>query len=256
MHSVLRVLALALVCGPGFAAGAAATGPADDDDAPSIAARLLETLGGAPAWAAARSIRVELRGYYAREHRPWTETYWMDLEAARGRFELRGGDADRTIAWTPEGGWEEKDGAVEPMSGARHDLEMAYWRRQPAVLFRRLAQGEIEIRAAEGTDETAVEAVDLASAEVLARFVLNLESEPTKWRARIGEHEIDHLLGPLATYGRIHFPAWGGSVDGIWRYDHLTIELSDSPFDASVEPPSPPKADSASSQADSDRERR
>jgi len=243
MRTLLRALALtlALACSLGPAApGSAASDAAADEAARQLATRLLEALGGRGVWATARSMRVELRGFYAREHRPWTETYWMDLEAPRGRFELRGGDADRTIAWTPENGWEEKDGVVELMSGARHDLEMGYWRRQPAVLLHQLAQGKVELRTVDGGDGVVVQAIDLASGDPIARFALNLESEPTKWMTQIGEREIDHFLGPLAAYGRIRFPKWGGSVDGVWRYEHRTIELSDAPFDARVDPPSAP----------------
>jgi len=203
---------------------------------------MLAALGGRRAWAEARSLRVELRGFYARESRPWTEVFWIDLESPRGRFELRGGDADRTIAWTPEGGWEERDGAVEPIPAARHEIEMEYWRRQPAVLLHQLAQGKVGFTPATEADEKTIQVVDLATAEPLARFTVNLQAEPTKWTTQLGEHAIDHLLGPLATFGEIRFPRWGGSVDGVWRYEHVSVEISPAPFDAPLEPPSAPAA--------------
>lgn len=240
MSTVVRVLPFVLLCS---AALAAVEPTAPDSTAPHTSARLLEALGGRPAWAEARSIRVVLRGYYAREHRPWTETFWLDLEAPRGRFELRDGDVDRTIAWTPNGGWEERDGTVEPMPEARHAVEMAYWRRQPFVLFHQLAQGKVDLRLAAGDDDSTLRAIDLATGETLARFAVNLAGEPTKWLARIGDHEIEHLLGPLEPYGQIRFPRWGGSVDGVWRFDHISIELGSAPFDAPLQPPSVPTTD-------------
>jgi hypothetical protein len=198
---------------------------------------MLEALGGSRPWAEARTIEVELRGFYAREHRPWTEAFWMGLEMARGRFELRGGDLDRTIAWTPEGGWEESRGRVEVMPEERHDLEMAYWRCQPVVLFHRLAQGAAEARTGPGDDENVFEVVDPASGEILAKLSVDLRGEPTRWAAKIGKRELEHLLGPLESFGEIRFPKWGGSVDGIWRYEHLSVKLSPLPLGVSLDPP-------------------
>jgi hypothetical protein len=236
MPSVTRITALTLLFSAGLAAEeTAAVG--DAATASELSARMLEALGGSRSWTEARTIKVELRGFFAREHRPWTEVFWMDLDSARGRFELRGGDLDRTIAWTRDGGWEESRGRVEVMPEERHDVEMLYWSRQPVVLFHRLAQEAFKARTAPGEDENAFEVVDPASGEILAQLSVDLRGEPTRWAAKIGEHELEHVLGPLESFGSIRFPKWGASVDGIWRYEHLSVELSSLPLGVSLDPP-------------------
>jgi CubicO group peptidase (beta-lactamase class C family) len=59
----------------------------DDERAVTSAARMLDTLGCRAAWARARTIRTELQGHHSRGQEPWDETFWMDLEAPRGRFD-------------------------------------------------------------------------------------------------------------------------------------------------------------------------
>jgi hypothetical protein len=90
-----------------------------DPEAIASVRRMLGMLGGQDTWAQARSIYVELLGHYAPEPDPWMESYWIDLEVPRGRYEIRAGESERVIAWTLDGGWESRDGVVEPQSEER-----------------------------------------------------------------------------------------------------------------------------------------
>jgi hypothetical protein len=185
-----------------------------DAEALKLVERMLESLGGRQVWAEARSIEVELRGFYARQQEPWNERFWMDLETANGRFELRGKDTDRTIAWTPKGGWELAGGKLEVMPDDRHAFEMEYWKRQPFVMFHRLAVGG-DTRVAMGDNEYRFDVFDSRKGELLAQFAVNLKGEPTKWGTKIDERDIEHVLGPLESFGNLRLPRWGTSLDGV-----------------------------------------
>lgn len=235
MKRWIRTLMMTLattVClvAPGNGDAAGLTG---DPQAVALAERMLETIGGRELWASARTIEVKLRGYYAREHEPWIETFWMDLENPNGRFELRGGDVDRTIAWTPKTAWEFANGAVETFDQDRHAFELEYWKRQAVVVFHRLAKGE-GTRVANGDNEFRFDVFDAGSDELLAQFAVNMKGEPTKWGTRIGEREFEHVLGPLESYGKLRLPRWGGTLSAVWRYEHQHIALSPDPIDASL----------------------
>lgn len=234
----MTVVLTACLWAPGNSDAAVLTG---DPEAVALAERMLGTLGGRDVWADARVIEVKLRGYYAREHEPWNETFWMDLDKPNGRFELRGGDVDRTIAWTPEGGWELANGEIETFDEERHSFELDYWKRQAVVVFHRLAKGE-GIRVANGDNEFRFDVFDAASDELLAQFAVNVKGEPTKWGAKIGEREFEQVLGPLESYGKLRLPRWGATLSAVWRFEHQHVALSPDPISVSLEPPKPKSA--------------
>jgi hypothetical protein len=212
-----------------------------DKDAIALAERMLQTLGGKAVWAGGRAISVELTGYYAREQEPWHEIFWMDLEAPRGRFELKGETVDRTIAWTPDGGWELNDGTLEMLGPDRRAFEIEYWRRQPVVIFHRLARGVPATRVEKGDNEFRFDVFDAESDTLLAQFAVNMKGEPIKWGSSIGEQEFEHFFGPLQSYGGLHMPKWGGSISAVWRYEHIDVALMTSQPSVSFEPPSEPE---------------
>lgn len=208
-----------------------------DEEAVALANRMLETLGGRDVWAQARTIKVELHGYYAREQEPWDETYWMDLETPSGRFELKGATVDRIIAWTPKAGWELERDNLEPFSEDRHSFELEYWRRQPVVIFHRIASGTPEIRVAMGTNEYRFDVFDAQTDELLAQFAVNQKGEPIKWGSAIGDREFEHVFGPLGEFDGFRLPRWGATITGVWRYEHVAASLSPAAPAVSFEPP-------------------
>lgn len=238
MNTALRLILTAATVAVCWTSGRTtrAADLAGDPEAVARAGSLLETLGGREVWAGARTVKVELRGFYARQQEPWLETFWLDLEAPNGRFELKGGDVDRVIAWTSQDGWEIADGTLKTMPPDQHTTEMQYWRCQPLVIFHRLALGGADTRVALGEDGR-LEVLDATRGELLARFALNQKAEPLKWSAKLGEREIDHVLGPLEAFADARFPRWGSSLDGVWRYEHVSVELSAKPLSVPLDPP-------------------
>jgi hypothetical protein len=238
-------------CGPVAMAGVLALGvavrtAAQDaglDGGPravAAAERLLAGLGGREAWARARTVAVELRGYYAPDSLPWVERYWIDLVVPRGRYEIRTGRAERVIAWTAAGGWESRDGVVEGQSPERHKLEQAYWTSELTVVFRRLAAGTPRTTVTLDSTSAGLWTLtlrDAASRDSVAQFTLNAAGEPIRWSARINDEPFDRILGPLADYERVRVPKWGATPSGEWRYEHLRVTLSPEPPRVSFERP-------------------
>jgi hypothetical protein len=238
MLRVARTTTLMIVAGLVWGPPASAEGLEGDAAAVELAERMLETLGGHAAWGRAQTIHVELRGYYAREVEPWEESFWMSLEAPRGRFELKGPTTDRVIAWRPEGGWELDHGKLEPLSEDRHRFELAYWARQPVVIFHRLALGQPRTRVEPGDDEGRFDVLDAATGERLAQLAVNAKGEPIKWSTALGDDEFEQVFGPLATYGDVRLPKWGATIAGVWRYEHEAVALGAGPLPVSLEPSS------------------
>ncbi len=198
-----------------------------DEKAISMVDRMLETLGGKSVWAKAAAIKVELNGYYAREQEPWYEKFWMELDNPRGRFELKNETIDRVIAWTPEGGWEFENGKAEVMENNMHTFEMKYWKRQPVVVFHRLALNKPDTRVEMGDNEFRFDVFDNESNELIAQFAVNMKGEPIKWGSKINDREFEHIFGVLQNYENVIMPRWGASISGVWRYEHLEVSLSE-----------------------------
>lgn len=226
--------------GLGLLPSAATAQLSGDDEAISLVHRMLEALGGQERWASARAIYIELSGYYAPEPNPWSEAYWIDLEVPRGRYEIQSGESERVIGWTAVGGWEWRDGVVQPQSEERHQIEQAYWAREPTVIFRRLAAGtpasRLELDSISSELRT-VTVMDAESGETLSRLTLNSAAEPVRWSATIADDTFERVLGPLGEYDGIRIPKWGATPSGIWRYEHRTASLTREPPPVSFEPP-------------------
>lgn len=213
-----------------------------DTAAVSLAERMLTTLGGRDAWAGARTIAVDLRGHHATDPEPWIESYWIDLVVPRGRYQIRAGASERVIAWTTAGGWESRDGAVEDQSPKRHALEQAYWMAELTVLFRRLAASKPATRLALDTTETGLATLTLRdphTGDTVARLTLDAAARPIHWAALVTGQTFQRILGPLADYGGLRLPRWGATPDGVWRYEHLRVALSDQPPTVSFARPDP-----------------
>lgn len=206
------------------------------------AERMLGALGGRDAWARARTIAIELRGHFGSDSNPWAERYWIDLEAPRGRYQIRAGGSERIIVWTTEGGWESRDGAVESQSADRHALEQAYWAAELTVVFRRLAAARPATRLQRDTTAAGLSVITLlvpASADTIARLTLDAGGRPVHWAAPIRGRTFQRILGPLADYGGLRLPRWGATPDGLWRYEHLTASLITEPPPVSFARPEP-----------------
>lgn len=202
--------------------------------------QMLRTIGGRDVWENARTINIRLRGHYAKEPEPWMEIFWIDLEEPRGRYEITSDSSRRVIAWTTAGGWEDRNGAVEPYSEERLELDKNYWQREPNVIFHRLAKGVPATLV--GLDSTDAELrritiIDAAKNDTLCWFAVNPKSEPVKWSTYINNNLFEHVLGPLGDYDDIRLPKWGATIGGVWRYEHLQVALSPDPPPVSFEPP-------------------
>jgi hypothetical protein len=211
-----------------------------DEEAVSLVRRMLQTLGAQEVWQQGRTINIQLRGHYAKEQEPWVETFWIDLEEPRGRYEIKSQSSERVIAWTAAGGWEFKDGKLEPYSEARFDLEKKYWAREPNVIFHRLAKGVPATRVVLDTTDANLQritVIDAVKSDTLCWLAVNLKSEPVKWSTIINNDTFEHVFGPLADFGGIRLPKWGATIGAVWRYEHVTASLSSEPPQVSFRPP-------------------
>jgi hypothetical protein len=203
--------------------------------------RMLETLGGEEVWAAGRTIRIQLRGHMALEAQIWEETFWIDLQVPRGRYEISTGNSRRVIAWTTGAGWELRGDSLEHFDRERIDFEHAYWTREPNVIFHRLAAATPATRVVVDSTEdelTRITAIDAATGETLCWFAVNVSGAPVKWGTTLGDLTLEHVFGPLGPYeGGIRIPQWGATVGGVWRYEHLDAALTVEPTTVSFDPP-------------------
>ena len=209
-----------------------------DEKAIALVNKMLHAIGGVNVWQEAKSIKVELVGYFAKEQDPWNETFWIDLTSARGRFIIKSKTKDQVIAWTPDGGWNMSDGVVVAQDSARHSLEMEYWKRQSVVVFHRLATGVPKTKVKMGDNEYRFDVFDAKNNQFIAQFTVNKKGEPIKWSTKIGEHELEHVFGPLKKFKNVSLPLWGATSSGMWRYQHKSISLSNSLPPVSYDPPS------------------
>jgi hypothetical protein len=204
-------------------------------------ARLLDAVGGADGWAQARTIHIQQRGHWSHDSQPWTETYWMDLQVPRIRYEIRSGDGTRVGAWTEEGGWESHEGETESWDRDRVEHEWVHWTHDPKVIFRRLAAGTPATRVALDSTEgnlIRLTVTDAATGEALLWFALDAVGRPVKWSTQWMNHMVmDEVFGPFTDFAGVRLPAWGATTSGTWRYEIERAVLSTDPPPVSFAPP-------------------
>ncbi len=218
---------------------ASATALFADPAGDAAAARLLEAMGGAEAWAAVDAVIVEATHWEMREPVRYANRIVNDFNAPRVRFEAHAGDWHRWELVDGDRATQRRDN--EPIAAA--DAERAegnrhWWRSNVYRTLQRLARRDDTLFCLAPTADL-LEVHDETGR--LNWFRLNPRGEPVQFGT--GEVGTGTIFGPLAEHpAGVRYPAWGANADGTWRYTIqrfvVNPRLSDDDFDL----PSPPAA--------------
>jgi hypothetical protein len=212
---------------------AAQRGLRGDSAAVAMVERMLAATGGREVWAGARTLRMEYRGRVvtprALEDR---EVAWRDLREPNERLEHHGRGVARASAFTPTGGWRTRSGVTRAMTALEHERMLGFWPRDFYTLFHRFAVADPDLHViALGPGKVVVHS---ARQGEVGWFEIDSEGAPVRWGTLDDGAPLEYVYGPLRSFGRVRFPAWGARLDGGWRWEYSVVELDAAPIPDSL----------------------
>jgi hypothetical protein len=204
-----------------------------DSAASAAVERMLAALGGREVWALSRTLVLEYHGWVVTPRAAAdTEVAWRDLREPNQRIEHRAGGAWRASAFTPRGGWRHRGGVVQPMSELAHRTALSFWPRDFYTLLRRFAVNDPDLFVTM-LPPIRVVVSSVAQGE-LGWFEIASDGAIVRWGTLDEGEALEYVYGPMQSFGRVRFPAWGASLDGRWRFAYGRVELSADPVPDSL----------------------
>ncbi|MBL8770087.1 MAG: hypothetical protein JNK30_01790 [Phenylobacterium sp.] len=198
---------------------AAGAGPAAAQPAPTgeaLAARLVEAMGGAAAWRAARGLRIAAVHFEPQLPGAYDNVLAIALDAPRMRFEGRSAWGMRRVrAVVGDRGWRVSEvSPLGPMTPAQVKGDLDWWEAHPYRNVRRLAVADPGVRPRLG-EGGRLELVRSDGTQLMW-YRLNEAGEP--YAFGVGDAAAGVVLGPLETVpGGVRLPIWSTRMDGAFR---------------------------------------
>lgn len=220
---------------------AVASDLAGDVAAVARADEMVERVGGREIWAQLASLHLEQRFHIMTRRESVVHEEWIDFRTPRLYVSMRNELTTRLRAYDASGGWFLRDGEFTPFTEQQLVMERGFWKRDMFRMFHLIAVRDptIELRM---RGEHRLEVYERGGNELLCWFRLNLRSEPVLWGASVGDESLEFIFGPLAQYGNIRVPKWGGFTDGSWRFDMLDAHGSNHAPQVTYDPPAASEA--------------
>lgn len=194
--------------------------------------RMLEQFGGARAWADARTLYLEYRGWRTDPDEPLIEKAWRDLREANQRIELVSASAPVTWAFTPQAGWVERKAGIVDISAERLGSAIKGWPYDFYTIIRTFAAPDGSFTLEFFEPRRVV--VRSATGAEWGWWEIDSGGNLLKWGSTVDDDTVEYVYGPPRQFGSIRFPAWGASVDGSWRFEYAEVQLSPDPIPAEL----------------------
>ena len=197
---------------------------------------MIERLGGATIWSQANSLYLEYEGWRSDPAQPVDERAWRSLATPDQRVIFEGRRGDVTFSMTPETSWLEFSNRDPRMfNDEEHADNLNFWNYDFYTVLYNLARGDARIRVT--LEEPRVVRLSGPNNADWGWFEIDDTGQPVRWGATSGDDQLEYLYGPVKAFGNINFPAWGTAVDGFWRFDYKTVDVSREPFVLERQPP-------------------
>ena len=228
---ILPVFVLALTISP---ARAELNG---DREAIDRAELMIERLGGAEIWSDAKSLHLEYEGWRSDPAQPVDEHAWHSLDTPTQRVVFEGRRGDVTFNMTQDASWLEfSNRPTRRFTSEEHARNLNFWNFDFYTIIRNLARGDDRLTLKFEAPRT-VRIKGPKNAD-WGWFEIDDTGQPVRWGAPDGDDQLEYIYGPVRAFGNINFPAWGTAVDGFWRFDYTSVDVSREPLDLDLTPPS------------------
>lgn len=211
-----------------------------DSGAVAAIERMLAATGGRDLWVQAHSMHLTYVGQVVTPRAVTdTEVAWRDLRQPNERIEHRGDGIDRVGVFTPSFGWRVRQGSYRPMTELEHDFALTFWARDFYTLLRRFAirDPDLYVRSVPGQPLRVV--VHSRSQGEVGWWEIATDGAIIRWGTVYAGAPLEYVYGPMRSFGRVSFPAWGARLDGGWRFEYTQVELHPTPIPESLLRPPP-----------------
>lgn len=202
------------------------------EDASALGKKLLTTMGG-DVWADVRSIHNTAVNHHPQARLPYIQEYWYDTERPAHYVTIKNYDMDRTRAYTVDGGWSVTEGEFGEFSDDRLQQEITSWSRSLYRKIYLLAREDKDLALAVG-EGGRLEFIH--DGELIGWFLLDDKGAPRRHGGTASSENYTEFED-LAQFGSVYWPSGGHDNDG-WRFEMLSLEISEARPPVDYAPPS------------------
>ena len=207
-----------------------------DKKAIALVDKMIDRLGGAEVWSEARTLYLEYEGWRSNPAQPIDERAWRDLQEPNQKVVFEGRLSDVTFNMIAETSWlQHSERGTRIFTEEQHANNLAFWEYDFYTIIHKLARGDQRISVK--LDEPQTVRISGPSGADWGWFEIDMTGQPVRWGAPDGDDRYEYLYGPVRAYGNINFPAWGTAVDGFWRFEYKTVDVSRTPLDVDLTAP-------------------
>ena len=206
--------------------------PSAAQTAEEMGQRLLDAMGGVDAWDTVRTVHNTAINHHPAARLPYIQEYWYDMQEPAHHTRINNFDMQRVRAYNSEGGWSLAEGNLTPFSAERLQNEMVSWSKSLYRKFRLLARKPDGFELTIGKDDRLEFRLDGA---FLGWMIIGEDGAPVRHG---GMPSTDNYteFDELAEFGPAKWPRSGRDNDG-WRFEMLSLELSDDAMPVPLSPP-------------------
>lgn len=195
---------------------------------------MVDAMGGAEIWSQLQSLHFRHRWWPHSRVDSYVENEFIDLSGPRSRADRVSEINSLTRAYSPEHGYWRLDNGVLTR-GSNQSLQSSL-ERAPFNFFhliKAVAAGDpfYEVQFGPG-DIPGSRRIDFSGPDGVVRgwVILNARKEPIVKAT----NEYRYILGPLQPFGNLRVPGWGVYDNGYTRYEMISLEGSNQPFEISI----------------------
>ena len=193
------------------------------NDADALGQQFLDVMGG-KAWANIRTVHNTAINHHPQSRLPYIQEYWYDTNQPAHYVTINNHDLDRIRAYTTDGGWSIAEGNFSYFSEERLQREIVSWSRSLYRKIYLLASQNENLSLAIGEAGRLEFYYD---GDFIGWFLLDEDGAPTRHGGTPASDNYTNFEN-LAQFGSVFWPQGGSDNDG-WRFEMLSLEVSEAP---------------------------
>ncbi len=197
--------------------------------------RMLERFGGRSVWQRAHILYVEYNGWRTNPNEPVIERAWRNVRKPMQRTEFEGQSFYTVSVITPAESATSRNGEITKRSAEQHANTLARYPFGFYNSFHTFAVSDDRVRLEWNKDK---KRVIVKSNDGVERSWYEIDNTGAliRWGVDLSDgRSFAYVYGPMRSFGNVNFPAWGAALNGFWRWDYVTVDVStDTQFPVSV----------------------
>jgi hypothetical protein len=196
---------------------------------------MITKLGGHQNWANAKHLYVREKVFHIQYPDTIVIDFWRNYEEAAYHSIAKSSLLNREEFWNTKEGWRTRNNNFQKFSDDKLKMEIAASKQEPYSIYNRLAKKDTNL-IVKLVDNNKLDFYEKKTGQKLCWIKLNIKNEPVLWGNIYDGGLNEHIYGPLKNFGLVNMPAWGGSINGDFRFEYVIVEPKESTMETPISP--------------------